>query len=362
MESPVIWLDVTLVIDWSWRLDTQKILDAFKAVSLGKLCLHPEAPLACGGGLVHAHTIRKSGDLAKIAREGHVCVPANSVGDLMKPNRPAMKLMGIAKATTFNGFCNKHDTGVFFPIEGMPLKICQEHAFLLAYRSLCRELYAKLDLVSSMPVHREINEAKRVPSQTYDREFLNLIGEAAAIGLADLQEHKRMYDSVLTSKDYNQMNYFCIVFDKIPSVMCSGGFIPEIDFEGNALYQISDWFDLSKRMDYCSASCLALDDGGAMMFCWLGYSMPCERLIRSLRKSNWDRCPDRIINFIFEFFENIAVAPDWWDALATINAAKLIHRLQSGVDTGERSASSMLDDNSCVATFKVVDCRTNLTN
>jgi hypothetical protein len=48
--------------------------------------------------------------------------------------------VGINNASTFEGFCNKHDTEIFLPIEAKGLNFDnEEHLFLLLYRSIARE-------------------------------------------------------------------------------------------------------------------------------------------------------------------------------------------------------------------------------
>jgi hypothetical protein len=50
--------------------------------------------------------------------------------------------IGINEASTFEGFCNKHDTEVFSPIEANNIDYNNmEHLFLLLYRSITREYY-----------------------------------------------------------------------------------------------------------------------------------------------------------------------------------------------------------------------------
>lgn len=56
---------------------------------------------------------------------------------------PIIKRIGINEASTFEGFCNTHDTEVFKPIELSIIDSTNdEHNFLLLYRSVCREYVA----------------------------------------------------------------------------------------------------------------------------------------------------------------------------------------------------------------------------
>ena len=51
--------------------------------------------------------------------------------------------VGRNDAITFTGSCSEHDRRIFEPIDKSPINVQDdEHLFLLAYRSVLRELYA----------------------------------------------------------------------------------------------------------------------------------------------------------------------------------------------------------------------------
>src|SRR4051794_29336564 len=80
-----------------------------------KVCLHPEADAAaCSRGIVRAHTVRRGADLRAIARKGHVYQGAADSRTLDKTGgRIIPTLVGINNASTFWGFCHKHDSTTF---------------------------------------------------------------------------------------------------------------------------------------------------------------------------------------------------------------------------------------------------------
>jgi hypothetical protein len=110
------------------------------------LCFHPNASSAnCSGKIIKAHTVQRNGGLSQIAKDGHVYTAANDISSVIQnQGEITLKLTGLKTATTFTGFCNRHDTEIFKPIETVPFNPSSEHAFLLAYRVLCKELYAKM--------------------------------------------------------------------------------------------------------------------------------------------------------------------------------------------------------------------------
>jgi hypothetical protein len=84
-----------------------------------KLCLHPTAGAnSCSGPIVRAHTVRRSADLKAIARNGHVYQSSADFSDLNRTDgRVIPKLIGINDASTFWGFCKKHDATTFASLE-----------------------------------------------------------------------------------------------------------------------------------------------------------------------------------------------------------------------------------------------------
>src|SRR5947207_12079164 len=108
-----------------------------------KYCLHPEAPNGCSHQIVSAHSVQRAMLEKFIAEDGHVVqvkvtAHVDPVGLLAKPER-----VGINKATTFAGFCSKHDNDLFSPLESSAFDFEPNQIALLAYRAICRELYAK---------------------------------------------------------------------------------------------------------------------------------------------------------------------------------------------------------------------------
>lgn len=51
--------------------------------------------------------------------------------------------IGVNSASTFTGFCHGHDSSTFAAIDQPITTLSEEQVFLLAYRTLCRELYTK---------------------------------------------------------------------------------------------------------------------------------------------------------------------------------------------------------------------------
>lgn len=93
----------------------------------------------CGKpSIIRSHTIQKAGSLEIIAEQGHVLTPA--VG--RSNGRLGMILVGINEASTFPGFCHKHEM-IFKDFENRKNLSHAIDFALQIYRTVCREVVVK---------------------------------------------------------------------------------------------------------------------------------------------------------------------------------------------------------------------------
>src|SRR5260370_4615990 len=98
-------------------------------------CVHPDAGTGtCSAGPTDAHTIQKEGGLRAIAENGHVISSKKGAFSIARNDgRIIPQRDGIGNASTFPGFCNRHDA-MFSPAEQKIVPLSREVAFLLSYR------------------------------------------------------------------------------------------------------------------------------------------------------------------------------------------------------------------------------------
>jgi hypothetical protein len=204
-----------------------------------RLCLHPSAPTECRGGIVQAHTVRRRGDLATIARDGHV-YHGNADFDVLQKTggRIQAKLIGINKASTFLGFCSFHDCRTFASLETQPFAATEEQCFLLAYRALAREHYMKAAHLDSIPLLRKLDCGRPIIQQIAHQDTLQAMLAASKESLSILTHHKRLYDTDLLESTYSAMRFLVLHLDRSPSVVVGGMTQPNYDFEGRLLQDI----------------------------------------------------------------------------------------------------------------------------
>ena len=143
-------------------LEPWQAFNIYKQAHSNGICLAPDSWLsACSGKIAKAHTVPKSSSLKLIARNGHVSSfnPANHPfdenGQLKNPQEVRPELWSINKASTFSGFCSRHDDAIFAPLEKQAFSGTPEQCFLLGYRAMTRELYAKHAAIRNLNLLRD---------------------------------------------------------------------------------------------------------------------------------------------------------------------------------------------------------------
>ena len=138
LRSGEIQLEPSGTISWE-----EESAAAAKAIGRGMCCAPPNARHDCVPKIVRSHTVPRS-SLSHIAEKGHVLsCRADVISLKTHGTAPPPKPRGIQNASTFTGFCARHDHDIFRPLETAPFTSTPEQCFLLAYRALARELYLK---------------------------------------------------------------------------------------------------------------------------------------------------------------------------------------------------------------------------
>lgn len=123
--------------------DMAKVAEFFATMRLRYTrCLDPT--LTCEHDAIKAHSVQNANALSLIEEDNHVYELKMRLTD----GEPvcAFQKVGRNNASTFTGFCGQHDTEIFQPIDTKPIATDDlEQLFLIAYRSVTRELHTVLE-------------------------------------------------------------------------------------------------------------------------------------------------------------------------------------------------------------------------
>lgn len=291
-----------------------------------KGCLHPLSKGGnCEGIIVRAHSVRRGADLGEIARDGHVYQLRTDFEILSRTNgRAEAKLVGINEASTFNGFCARHDLETFRPLETVTFSGSQEQCFLLFYRAWAKETYTKQAALNAVEIYRSADKGRSIPEQIGIQSFISNYEEGLRFGMDDVNYYKNILDNALLSKDYGIVKSHVIWFKSPPDILCSGATYPYWDFEGGELQR----FNRQSRTVPLALSILASPTGSVVVISWLrDLNEAPSKFFESLIKQK--RMGDALVRFVFSAFENVFARPTWWEALPEGYHDRLID-LQAG--------------------------------
>lgn len=305
-----------------WQIEKE-----FKRVLSRRQCLAPSAwTNDCSTQISRAHTVPRSGSLARIARDGHVYGFRGSVMDLENTGGVIEpRLVGINKASTFTGFCSGHDRSIFSPVENADFRGTLEQCFLLCYRGLVREIFEKQAMASLMPLNRKMDRGKSIDQQHAIQANMDDVETGYSLAAADDKYLKHIYDDTLVTRSYHRARAYFIELAEPPPVMCSSALCPEEDFEGNEMQDLDDY----DRVPH-SISLTSFHGGkhGAVVLSWIDEHDPvCIPFVKSLHRIRDSALTSALIKLLFMPVGNVYIQPQWWEALSSVSREGLLARI-----------------------------------
>jgi SEC-C motif len=309
-----------------------------------RYCLHPErSPTNCSGAIVKAHSLAKRAALDSIAEGGHVYgLDYDFMSIVKNEGIVAFKRVGINLASTFTGFCAKHDHRTFAPIEKQALTATAEQCFLISYRAVCRELFQKRLHNSSVDRMRTLDQGVPLAVQKHIQKIADFQQIGTSMGLAEIQHHKTQYDEILLREAFNDYRRLVMHFSCIPDVLSTGSFAPEYDFLGNRLQRLID-----PKLEHIAVSIVPAGSVGFAILGWQKQSDHiCIPFVQSLLSIPRDRLAEALVRLVFEHIENTYLRPSWWEFLSENIQQTLLRRMNNGANPlSLRRADCLIDDN-----------------
>jgi len=306
-------------------------------------CLRPEAPQGCDDKIIRAHTVQKQGGLKAIAEDQHVLSLKDGIrslrgpGKLIEPER-----MGVNSASTVMGFCGRHDTELFRPIEHGDVVLDDRAMLLLAFRAVSYEMFNKIIASRWAEIQRECDRGLPFEHQARAQQVIHYTLMGTMLAIEDTKGWKRRYDRAYFEKDYSNFWYHAVVFNQaLPFVSC-GGVMPEYDFNG----RVSQSFGgRVSEMEHIAFNLTSFGGKSVAVFGWLGpVGGVAEAFVRSFAKLRQDDIANALLRFIFEHVENSFFRPSWWNAMPEAIRAALLARMKNGTLSGERSPFGLCFD------------------
>lgn len=322
--------------------DAHKVSNASKSK---KYCSVPEDLKGdCSSKIINAHTVSKSSSLIEIADStNHVLGLRISLANIQKGNGTLVpEKIGVNQASTFKGFCSEHDKQLFSCVEDRPFSMELEQLFALAYRALCKEIYAKGSNEDIINLIKESDRGRGLLEQLFTQDFASAYGLGVNTAIKELAVLKDQFDSHLLGKEGIELSHLIITSEVPCPVAVSSILCPDVDFDGKAIQDLSDLKVVPECVIFNS---FTSDGKGYVVFSWLKESRIIQSFIKTLPQ-DFNSLRNAILRFFFSVSENIYISPGWWEALTDQQRGSLTDRVMIGVNPfEERSSRFLCDDN-----------------
>lgn len=280
-----------------------------------KTCLHPEAsPDACSK-IIGAHTVQRARTLERLVdRSRHVrtfypFTPADELGN------PALHRRGWREASTFTGFCSKHDAATFQSIENDDEEPTTESAFLFSYRALCHELYQKLTVQQAIQSITDLADRGLSPVEQRAVRHTHAIASAGRDkAIYYLQRAKAFADRELLNRIYSAWQFRVLRFEGDLCLATSGTPTPNRDLSGASLQILHDPTSPVQHMHVSVASFRSTEV--LVVIGWRREHGAPERLVHSLLSLRRELLGSYIAQYVFAHLENVYFAESWWERLS----------------------------------------------
>lgn len=306
-------------------------------------CLHPEASLAtCSTSTaIRSHTVQRRGGLAAIAESGHVLSIKKGFAEIGKLDGNVVPVsIGVRDASTFPGFCSRHDTTMFQPIERPDAALNAESIFLLSFRVIAYELAAKAAALADRSRARdESDRGFPFERQVMVQTLLHYQYEGIRNAMDRVTRWKNEYSRAHLSGDMSGFRFFGVTFDAVLPFVAAGAFLPEYDFDGNQVQALDD-----AAAEHLCVNVTVFNGKTVAAFGWTGVENgPSTRFVASFAALSADRQADALLSLVFEHLENVYLRPSWWTSLPPETIAVLRSRMRSGAGVQVRRPDTLVD-------------------
>lgn len=265
-------------------------------------CLHPSAAPGTCDKIVSAHTTQRSRVLDQIIdSQNHVYAFFSQHTDFSLDG-PRVLRVGWKEASTFTGFCSKHDGATFRPLETRDFDGSLEQCFLVGYRALCHEIHQKSRMLKSQRTFLKLIDRGLPVDAQVEMQRMGAAQEAGfRKGLEDFGRLKTIMDKQLLERAYSGWDRTVIAFNGPLSIASTGAVSPNRDLEGAQLQVLHDPNAAAQEVLFGT---VATPGGGAAIFlCRADETIP-QTFVEGLVRKAPERVCSLIAQFAFVYIEN----------------------------------------------------------
>ncbi len=274
-----------------------------------KECFYPQKE-QCIKPIKRAHSLQRNGRLSLLEGEinGQMKVYSgtsfeSSEIEMIEDFVP----IGKSMASTFFGFCEKHDTDVFSVIENKPFDHSEEHLFLHSYRSFAHSYHSKKQELQLYKSDWETLEV--MPKELRDQRILG-----CELAMKDLEVEKGFLDKLLINKQYEYLDYSVLETNDFHPIGCSSIVTPHVTPKGSF---IDEWSDDPEKPVVSLMLTVVPDINNSFVI--LAGNPDCDgarRFIDDLEELSDTKYKHALSTLMTVFAENMFWSPKLWSKLS----------------------------------------------
>ncbi|WP_199795769.1 hypothetical protein [Bacillus thuringiensis] len=331
-------------------------LEKIKKECFLKECFHQDEN--CNDKIIKAHSIQNNRILNKISENGEVLMI--SAGSNNSSNfKTSMQRKGRRIATTFTGFCGRHDNDLFMPIEEKDYQVGnKEQEFLFAYRALAKEYHTKTtvgDMYRKMRQYMKAGEYHKL-SNIFDEnnqpdiEHITYMAEAITgtlIGQEDAEARLKLFrkrmNNDLDNSNFNEIVTDVIELDEEYHIAVSSITFIERDLNNEVINRLDD---LSAQLAPLFVTIFPQQGKTYILLSYFARNKRKYKFIKEQILSKSIRMQKVIIsNLIVAYFENWVISPIKWNELGTKTHSRIYRYYVKTIAGGDGNRSLLNDKN-----------------
>lgn len=303
-------------------IELKRRISELKKYSRIKDCFYHDKT-SCHGEIKLSHSIQRNGRLSILEEEvngNKVIYSLSSFTSTEKKFIQKLDPIGKAKASTFFGFCDYHDSNIFSPIENHPFDNSDKHCFLHSYRAFAHSYHNKNEEYKSPPLLLK----------DFPQHIKKEIEQATKIGVDDMNFYKKRIDLMIEEKDYSGLQYFTCILPDLYPVACSTCITPDYTYMGTPM---NNHLNPNMRFSPIMATVLPDSDQTIIILSCFSNDKKAELFIDEIETLNDYNLKKVISTLLISYAENTFFSPSLWNKLGK-NGQQLLCKELESIRTG----------------------------
>jgi len=265
--------------------------------------------LECSKNYIGAHSIQNNGVLNQISIENHVYTLNIEIDQNMLIPQLKFVSIGKNKASTFSGFCKKHDEEFFNGIEDKEYKGTFEQNYWFAFRALCFELDRKLRLKKSYTaLFQKHPQATRIPI-IYTNYY------SSELSIRDSWKEYERFKYIFMEKSFDEIDTFVKEIPFRVGFTATTSVAVGVDMEGNMAADIYN-YDEKLFIPSLYISVIPKNSSTIIIISRFKEDLCYEKILTQLKSTkNTDTLFSYITFCLVEYSENVYFSPYLIDSL-----------------------------------------------